>query len=162
MIQINVSIIDPAHIRLGNRVRLTGCTLLGHDDGVGMVKKMTGLALDNSGKIDILDDVFIGHRAVIMPGVSIGPNAIVAAGAVVMQDVQPNTIVGGIPAKTIGTIADYLLRCRQKTESLPWFGHPQIAGDYFGPASAELTQMRCMHFFGNPDPNAENSQQNAN
>jgi acetyltransferase-like isoleucine patch superfamily enzyme len=160
VIQINVNIVDPAHIRLGNRVRLTGCTLLGHDDAVNMVKKMTGLALDNSGKIDIFDDVFIGHQAVIMPGVSIGPNAIVAAGAVVIQDVLANTIVGGVPAKTIGTVEDYLLRCKQKTVSLPWFGHPLIAGDYFGPASAELTKLRCVHFFGNPAP--ENDQHSIN
>ncbi|WP_306429831.1 hypothetical protein [Sphingobacterium sp. E70] len=39
-----------------------------------------------------------------MPGVTIGENAIVAAGAVVTKDVPDNTIVGGVPAKTIKSI----------------------------------------------------------
>jgi len=46
--------------------------------------------------------VFIGPRAIILPGVSIGKGAIVAAGAVVTKDVPPFAIVGGVPAKVIG------------------------------------------------------------
>jgi acetyltransferase-like isoleucine patch superfamily enzyme len=47
---------------------------------------------------------WIGAAATILPGVTIGENAIVAAGAVVHKDVGANTIVGGIPAKIIKTI----------------------------------------------------------
>lgn len=50
----------------------------------------------------IEDYVFIGPRAIILPGVKIGRGAIVAAGAVVTKDVLPKTIVGGIPANEIG------------------------------------------------------------
>ena len=50
----------------------------------------------------IEDDVWIGLRAIIMAGVRIGRGAIVAAGAVVTKDVEPYSIVGGIPAKVIG------------------------------------------------------------
>lgn len=46
--------------------------------------------------------VFIGPRAIILPGVTIGDGAIVAAGAVVTKDVSPQSIVGGVPAKEIG------------------------------------------------------------
>ena len=48
------------------------------------------------------DYCFIGPRAIILPGVSIGKGAVVAAGAVVTKDVPEKTIVGGIPAKEIG------------------------------------------------------------
>lgn len=52
--------------------------------------------------VTIDDYVFIGPRAIILPGVSIGKGAIVAAGAVVTKDVAPGAIVGGVPAKVIG------------------------------------------------------------
>ncbi len=50
----------------------------------------------------IHDYVFVGPRAIILPGVTIGKGAIVAAGAVVTKDVEPYAIVGGVPAKVIG------------------------------------------------------------
>ncbi len=51
----------------------------------------------------VIDDyVFIGPRAIILPGVTIGKGAVVAAGAVVTKDVGSFEIVGGVPAKVIG------------------------------------------------------------
>lgn len=52
--------------------------------------------------VEIADYVFIGPRVTIMPGVKIGKGAVVAGGAVVTKDVDPFTIVGGVPAKLIG------------------------------------------------------------
>jgi acetyltransferase-like isoleucine patch superfamily enzyme len=52
--------------------------------------------------VEIGDYVFIGPRAIILPGVKIGKGAIVAAGAVVTKDVPDFAIVGGVPAKEIG------------------------------------------------------------
>ena len=49
----------------------------------------------------IEDYVFVGPRAIILPGVTIGKGAIVAAGAVVTKDVPPLTVVGGVPAKKL-------------------------------------------------------------
>ena len=47
------------------------------------------------------DDVWIGHGAILLPGVKIGTGAVVGAGAVVTRDVAPFTIVAGVPAKTL-------------------------------------------------------------
>ncbi|WP_354644160.1 CatB-related O-acetyltransferase [Kitasatospora camelliae] len=58
-------------------------------------------AIPHRGDTVIGNDVWIGHRAVIMPGVRIGDGAIVAAGAQVTADVPPYTVVGGNPARTI-------------------------------------------------------------
>jgi len=55
-----------------------------------------------SDMVIIEDYVFIGPRAIILPGVNIKRGAVVAAGAVVTKDVAAYAIVGGVPAKTIG------------------------------------------------------------
>ncbi|TVM30595.1 acyltransferase [Oceanidesulfovibrio marinus] len=51
-------------------------------------------------------NVWIGSNATVLPGVTIGDNAIVAAGAVVTKDVAPDEIVGGVPAKFIKTVSE--------------------------------------------------------
>lgn len=56
------------------------------------------------GKIHIKQNAWIGAGATILPGISIGENAVVAAGAVVTKDVPANTVVAGIPAKIIKSI----------------------------------------------------------
>lgn len=52
-----------------------------------------------SDRVVIGNDVWIGHGVIVLPGVSVGDGAVLAAGAVVTRDVQPYTIVGGVPAK---------------------------------------------------------------
>ena len=56
------------------------------------------------GHIHIRKNAWIGAGATILPGVTVGENAVVAAGAVVSKDVPANTVVGGIPAKHIKNI----------------------------------------------------------
>ena len=57
-------------------------------------------------QVVIEDDVWIGANAVILPGVTIGRHAVVAAGAIVTKDVPPYTLAGGVPAKTIKRLSD--------------------------------------------------------
>ena len=52
-------------------------------------------------RVTVGHDVWIGHGAIIMPGISIGHGAVVAAGAVVTKDVEPFAIVAGVPARRI-------------------------------------------------------------
>lgn len=54
------------------------------------------------GPVVIGDRVFLGARSTVLPGVTVGEGAVVAAGAVVTKDVDPFTIVGGVPARLIG------------------------------------------------------------
>ena len=56
--------------------------------------------------VHICENVWIGAGATILPGVTVGKNAVVAAGAVVTKDIAPNTIVGGNPAKFIKNIVE--------------------------------------------------------
>ena len=52
--------------------------------------------------------VWIGSNATILPGVTIGDNSVVAAGAVVTKDVPENTVVAGVPAKVVKKINNNL------------------------------------------------------
>jgi maltose O-acetyltransferase len=54
-------------------------------------------------RIVIEDHVWVGSRAVILPGVTLGRGCVVSAGAIVTRDVAPFAIVGGVPARQIGT-----------------------------------------------------------
>jgi maltose O-acetyltransferase len=61
------------------------------------------VTFDGFGKpVDIQDFVFIGTRAMVLPGVSIGTGAIVAAGAIVTKNVESYSVVAGVPARIIG------------------------------------------------------------
>lgn len=68
--------------------------------------------------VAIMDHAWIGARAIIMPGVTVGEGAVVAAGAVVSRDVEPYTIVGGVPARRIGRRSRNLL---YRSRYFPYF-----------------------------------------
>jgi phosphonate metabolism protein (transferase hexapeptide repeat family) len=66
-------------------------------------------------KVIVGNDCWIGHAAIILPGVTVGDGAVIAAGAVVSRNVRPYTIVGGVPARPIrqrfgDAIAERLIR----------------------------------------------------
>ncbi|WP_299835785.1 CatB-related O-acetyltransferase [uncultured Tenacibaculum sp.] len=69
--------------------------------GNGWEKAMEGKSYPNKGGIVIGNDVWIGHNATIMAGVTIGDGAIIATNSTIVKDVPPYTIVGGNPGKEI-------------------------------------------------------------
>ena len=101
---------EPYLITIGNHVRITqGVKFITHDGGLWVPREM-GLIdkrADKFGRIIIGDNVNIGWNAIILPGVHIGNNVIVAAGAVVTKDVPDNSVVAGVPAKVIESIEEY-------------------------------------------------------
>lgn len=96
----NVTILDIAKVTMGDNVWIGPNTLIAtinHPLTPSGRRKHLGIALP----IHIGNDVWIGGNATILPGVTIGNNVVVAAGAVVTHDVKDNTLVGGVPAKKI-------------------------------------------------------------
>lgn len=144
---------DPAYVKLGNNVQFSNCTLVGHDGAAAMLSVAYGLRLDAVGRIDIRDNVFIGYGAVVLPGVTIGPNAIVAAGAVVNRDVAPGDIVGGVPARPIGRVEELAARMKEKTESMPWNDLiSRRRPGYDATMEKELVRRRVEYFYGSGKP----------
>ena len=97
---------DPKYIAFHNNVVVAAdVKFINHDAIYVMFRNLD----ERQGKIghiectEVFDNVFIGLGATIMPGVKIGPNAIVAAGSVVTKDVPEGSIVGGNPARIIGS-----------------------------------------------------------
>jgi maltose O-acetyltransferase len=103
---------DPSHcflISIGNRCTICpNVRLIAHD---ASTKQFLGYT--KIGRIDIKENCFIGDSVVVLPGVMIGPNAIVGAGSVVTKDIPPGTIAAGNPAKVISTLEAYLGRIEE-------------------------------------------------
>lgn len=108
----NCTFQDSNLITLGNRVIIAPDTKLYCGEHALDATKRFGTRPDGSKylvtytqPITIGDDVWIGGNVTIIGGVHIGNNVIVGAGAVVTKDVPDNTVVGGVPAKTIKSLA---------------------------------------------------------
>lgn len=89
-------------IRIDDYVLLApGVTILSANHHIDRDKLMRASGMVAK-PVHIEAEVWLGARCVITPGVTVGRGAIVAAGAVVTKDVEPYTIVGGVPATVIG------------------------------------------------------------
>lgn len=72
-------------------------------------------------KVTVGHDVWIGHKAIILPDVTIGNGAVVAAGAIVTKDVAPYTIVAGVPAKPLRSrFPESVWKCLEKIAWWDW------------------------------------------
>jgi acetyltransferase-like isoleucine patch superfamily enzyme len=88
-INLGCNITDPALVRIGSNVTLSDCALLGHDGVIRMLNTRFNKKLDSVGAIDIRDNFFIGYGAIVMPRVTVGPDSIVAAGAIQRESFVP-------------------------------------------------------------------------
>lgn len=73
-------------------------------------------------RVIVGNDVWIGHAAILLPGVTVGDGAVIGAGAVVSRDVAPYTIVGGVPARPIRKRFDDAVA--QSLRRIAWWDWP--------------------------------------
>ena len=109
---------EPWLIEIGRRVTIThGVTFLTHDGASRLFRqRLPGSSPwgNRFGTIWIGDNSFVGANALLMPGIRIGPDSIVGAGSLVTHDVPPNTVVGGVPARVLCSLDEYIARYQQK------------------------------------------------
>ena len=99
----NVTILDIMPVTIGDNVMIGPNTLIStvnHPLSPAGRRKHLGIGKP----VTIGNDVWIGGNVTILPGVNIGNNVVIAAGAVVTKDVPDNCLVGGVPAKKIKDI----------------------------------------------------------
>jgi acetyltransferase-like isoleucine patch superfamily enzyme len=111
---------EPWLVTLGDNVYITaGVQFVTHDGGTLILRKDYP-DLEWTAPITVGNDVYLGVRTIVLPGVTIGDRCIVGAGSVVTRDVPPNTVVAGIPARPICSVDEYLARMQAKSLG---FGH---------------------------------------
>lgn len=94
-------------IKIGNNVLIGSGVLITDSDAHGINPKFRNdKSKIISSPVIIHDDVFIGARAIILKGVTIGTGALIGAGSVVSKDVEAFAIVAGNPAKKVGDVRD--------------------------------------------------------
>ena len=120
-LRMPVVIYHPEHLVLGNSIDVGEYVVIRASGGVTIgdrvliaahavvtsrqhPARLPRFGVTEDAPIVIEDDVWIGAGAVVLPGVTIGRGSIVGAGAVVTGDVEPFSIVGGVPAKPIGRV----------------------------------------------------------
>lgn len=96
-------------ITIGNNVQITRGVFI-HTHGGGNAIRHAFPDFDVFGKVIIKDWVYIGSGAQIMPGVTIGEGAMVAAGSIVTKSVPPGVVVAGNPARVLCSVQDYIER----------------------------------------------------
>jgi acetyltransferase-like isoleucine patch superfamily enzyme len=97
---------EPYLITVGNNCQITNGVKIFTHGGAFMFRREIP-DFDCFGKVIIGDGVYVGNNSMILPGVTIGSNVLIAAGSVVTKSVPDNVCIGGNPAKIICSVEDF-------------------------------------------------------
>ena len=107
---------EPYLISIGPHVLISGqVVFITHDGGTHVFRNRERFhGVIKYGRIVVHENCFIGFRATLLAGVSVGPNSVVAGCALVSRDVPPGVVVGGVPARHLMTVEEYAERSRER------------------------------------------------
>ena len=91
-----------SEVHIGKNCVLTACSILAHDASLHLAYDI----LPCFAPVHIGDNCFIGWHSIVLPGVTIGNDCVIAAGAVVTKDIPAGSIAAGNPARVIGKTED--------------------------------------------------------
>lgn len=132
--------LDPSHcflIRIGNNVTFApNVRVIAHDASTKQFLDFTRI-----GFVRILDDCFIGDSVIVLPGVTIGPRAIVGAGSIVTRDIPENSVAVGHPARVICTLDEYLSKRKKTAQDRGVLGHEYWAEHLTDERRAQLQAL---------------------
>ena len=122
----DISSSESCLITVGNNVTISNdVQFLTHDNSID---RLAPEVSDVLGEIKIGDNCFIGARAIILPGVTLGNECVVAVGSVVTKSYPPDSVLGGNPAKLIGNSKEFV----KKYSSLAYgFSDSKLGKKYF-------------------------------
>lgn len=106
---------EPWLITLGNNVHVTdGVKFINHDGGTLLFRDEIS-DLEITKPITIGNNVYIGNDVIFLPGVNVGDNVVIGAGAVVAKDIPANSVAVGVPAKVVKRIDEYLEKLKKES-----------------------------------------------
>lgn len=124
----------PYLISIGDNCSISkNVQLIAHDQATF---KFSEENFERLGRINIKENCYIGQSAIILPGVTIGPNVLVAAGSVVNKDIPPNSCVVGIPARIYSKFDNFINRQVEQAKNRPSFNSKKT----MHPVSEELME----------------------
>ncbi len=105
-----------------------------HDGGTLLYRKYIP-DLEVTKPIVLGDDVYVDNNVLFLPGVTVGSNVVIGAGAIVTHDIPDNSVAVGVPARVIETADEYFQKLQEKSLHL---------GDLKG----EVKDRKLMEFYG--------------
>jgi acetyltransferase-like isoleucine patch superfamily enzyme len=97
---------EPYMVTLGDHVSATNTRFITHDGGVWVFREKEP-EMDIFAPTKVGNNVFFGMEVLVMPGVTIGNNVVIGAGAIVTKDIPSNCVAVGIPAKPVKSLDEY-------------------------------------------------------